>query len=159
MKLNKRRRTENKTNYKKRLILLKGKLPRLVVRKTGKYITLQVIESQNAQDRVIYFASTKELVKFGWPKEKLGSLKSITASYLCGLVLGKKAKELKKKLVLDTGLNPSTKGSRIYAAVKGVSDSGLKIEFNEKVIPSKERIEGKNNNLNEIFNKVKGAIK
>lgn len=157
--MNKRRRIENKTNYKKRLILLKGNSPRLAIRKTNKYITLQIIESKNAQDRILYYTSSKELLKHGWPKEKKGSLKSLAASYLSGLLLGKKAKGLKGTVILDIGLNPSTKGSRIYAAVKGFSDSGNKINFDEKIIPAKERIEGKETGLSEIFNKIKGELK
>jgi large subunit ribosomal protein L18 len=172
MKLNKKRRLENKTNYHKRLILLKGKSPRLVVRKTNKYILLQIIKSENAQDKVIYFVSTKELLEHGWPKEKQGSLKSLSASYLAGYLLGKKAKEsslektsektsknIKDRLILDTGLIPNTKGSRIYAAVKGISDAGLKINYDEKVVPSKDRIEGKHNKMDDIFNKVRGGLK
>jgi large subunit ribosomal protein L18 len=159
MKLNKRRRIENKTNYTKRLILLKGNSPRLVIRKTNKYIVLQIIESKNAQDKVIFYASTKELLKHGWPKENKGSLKSLSAAYLAGLLLGKKAGKIKGRLIADTGLYPNTKGSRIYAAIKGVHDSGLEINFNEEIMPGKEKIEGKMQKLDTIFNKVKGAIK
>ena len=159
MKLDKRRRIENKTNYNKRLKLLKGRAPRLVVRKTNKYILLQIIESKNAQDKVIYSVSTRDLLKSGWPKEKQGSLKSLGASYLAGLLLGKKVGKLKERVILDTGLIPSTNGSRIYAAIKGVADSGINIPYDEKIIPPMERIEGKAQKLDEIFKKVKGAIK
>jgi large subunit ribosomal protein L18 len=159
MKLNKRRRMEFKTNYNKRLKLLKGKSPRLVIRKTNRYISLQIIESKNAQDKVIYFASTKELLKSGWPKDKEGSLKSLSAAYLAGLLLGKKAEKLKGRVIVDTGLIPNTKGSRIYAAVKGVADSGIEINYNKEIMPKMERIEGKTNKLDAIFTKVKGAIK
>jgi len=157
MKLDKRRRIENKTNYNKRLKLLKGKSPRLVIRKTNKYITLQIIESKNAQDKVVYSATTRDLLKSGWPKEKEGSLKSIPAAYLGGFMLGKKAQKIKERVIVDTGLIPSTVGSRVYAAVKGFADSGMKINFNEEI--STERIEGKSQNLDEIFKKIKGAIK
>ncbi len=159
MKLNKKRRIEHKTNYRKRLVLLKSETPRLVIRKTNKYIILQIIESKNAQDSVLYSANTKELLEHGWPENKKGSLKSLTAAYLGGFLLGKKAKEIKGKLIIDTGLAPNTKGSRIYASVKGAIDSGLKINCDEKVFPSKDRIEGKENKLTDVFNKVKGAIK
>ncbi len=158
MKLNKRRRIENKTNYHKRLILLKGKSPRLVIRKTDRYIIMQIIESSDAQDKVVYSVNTSELLEHGWPKEKQGSLKSTSAAYLAGLLLGKKAKALKQRVVLDTGLIPSTKGSRIYAAVKGISDAGIEINFDEKMIPSKERIEGKNSKVEDIFAKIKSKI-
>ena len=159
MKINKQRRIENKTNYKKRLILLKGNSPRLVVRKTGKHVLIQVIESKHAQDKVVHSINTRDLLEHGWPKEKSGSLKSLPACYLAGYLLGKKANSIKERLVLDTGLIPNTKGSRIYAVVKGVSDAGLKINYDEKVIPSKDRLEGKHNKLDSIFNKVKGGLK
>ena len=159
MKLDKRRRIENKTNYNKRLRLLEGKSPRLVIRKTNKYMILQIIESKNAQDQLLYSVNTRELLKSGWPKEKQGSLKSVTAAYLGGLLLGKKAAKIKERVILDTGLNPNTKGSRIYAAVKGIKDSGIEINYDEKIMPKDDKIEGKANKLEEIFKKVKGAIK
>lgn len=160
MKIDKKRRINYKTNYKKRLILLKGMFTRLVTRKTNRYIIIQLIESKNALDKVIYSVSTRELLKFGWPENKKGSLKSLPAAYLGGYLIGKKAKEIKNKIILDSGLIPSTKGSRIYAVIKGVFDAGLKINYGEKIIPTKEMIEGKNTNIGEgIFNKVKGAIK
>lgn len=159
MKLDKRRRLENKTNYNKRLKLLKGKDPRLVIRKTNKYITLQIVESKNALDKVIYFSSTKDLLKLGWPEEKKGSLKSLSAAYLAGLLLGKKAGSIKSRLIVDTGLIPNTKGSRVYAAIKGATDSGLKIDYNKEVIPSMEKIEGKSHKLDIIFTNVRKAIK
>src|SRR3989344_589845 len=140
-KLDKKRRKQSKTNYKKRLNLLKGNYPRLVVRKSNKYITIQIIKSKNAQDKVLYMVNSKELLKHGWPEDKSGSLKNLRASYLAGFLLGKKAKALNKELILDSGLIPSTKGSRVYAAVKGVSDAGLKINFSKGIAPSQEKIE------------------
>ena len=153
-KLDKRRRLECKTNYTKRLILLKGNYPRLVVRKTNKFIILQIVETTRAKDKVICNVNTKDLLKHGWPEEKKGSLKSISASYLAGLLLGKKCKEkIKGNIILDSGLIPNTKGSRVYAAVKGVSDSGIDIKYNEKVMPSEERIKNY-----DFFEKVQESI-
>ncbi|MDP3027360.1 MAG: 50S ribosomal protein L18 [Nanoarchaeota archaeon] len=146
MKLDRKRRLQNKTNYRKRLILLEGSLPRLVVRKTNRYIIIQIIESKNAQDKVISSVNTRDLLKQGWPENKKGSLKSITACYLGGFLIGKKSKA--KKVILDTGLIPSTKGSRIYAVVKGVLDSGIEINCDEKVFPSEERIKGEDRGIN-----------
>jgi len=156
-KLDKRRRLEGKTNYTKRLILLKGGHLRLVVRKSDKYLYLQIVESVQAQDKIIFSVSTKELLKQGWPETKKGSLKSVSAGYLGGFLLGKKTKGLKKKVILDSGLIPNTKGSRIYAVVKGLSDSGVKINYDEKVIPSQERIQGKHmkEEFTEVFKKIK----
>lgn len=156
MKIDKKRKRQRKTNYTKRLILLKGKLPRLVVRKTNRYLIAQVIESNDAEDKVLYSTNSKELLKLGWPENKKGSLKSLTAGYLTGLLLGKKAKGLKKRIILDTGLIPSTKGSRVYAVTKGFSDAGADIKFQEEIIPTKEKIEDKE--FKEFFNTVKQNI-
>ncbi|MAH06677.1 50S ribosomal protein L18 [Candidatus Pacearchaeota archaeon] len=150
-KIDKRRRREGKTNYTKRLILLKGGLPRLVVRKSSRYVVLQIVESVHAQDKIVGMVSTKDLLKKGWPVEKAGSLKSLGAVYLAGLMLGKKYEG--KKVILDSGLIPNTKGSRVYAAVKGVADAGVDIPYDEKVIPEKERIENF-----EFFNKVREGV-
>jgi len=163
-KLDKRRRRESKTNYTKRLILLKSGIPRLVVRKSNKYIILQIVESSQARDKVLHTVNTKELLKLGWPEAKKGSLKSLAAAYLGGLLIGKKAlagtasKDAVghnvKNVILDSGLIPSTKGSRVYAAVKGVVDAGLEIPNKEEILPSDEMI-----NKFEFFDKVKGEIK
>lgn len=160
-KIDKKRRRQAKTDYRKRLVLLKSKSPRVVVRKTNRYIILQIIESKHAKDNVLYSVNTKELLKLGWPEEKKGSLKSISASYLGGLLLGKKAKELKERVILDTGLIPNTKGSRVYAAVKGLSDSGIEIKYNEKIMPSEDRIQGKHINLDikPIIDKIGVKVK
>ncbi|MFH1359050.1 MAG: 50S ribosomal protein L18 [archaeon] len=140
-KLDKKRRQESKTNYTKRVILLKSGFPRLVVRKSNKYLILNIVESKKAQDKVVLTISTKNLLKYGWPEDKKGSLKSLAAAYLAGLLLGKKAKDkIKEKLILDSGLIPNTKGSRIYAAVKGVKDSGINISVGEKIFPDDEKI-------------------
>ena len=150
----KRRRRECKTNYTKRLSLLKGRYNRLVVRKSNRYIILQIVESKLAQDKVLYSVNTKDLLGLGWPEDKKGSLKSLSAAYLGGYLLGKKAKDLKSKIILDSGLIPSTKGSRVYAVVKGIAEAGIDINCSDEVIPEKEKIESK-----EFFNKVKEAIK
>ena len=154
MKLFKRRRTEGKTDYRKRLILLTGDAHRLVVRKSNRYILLQIIDSVQARDSVRATFSTKDLISEGWPKDKAGSLKSIGAAYLVGYALGKKVTgTIKGRVILDSGLTPHTKGSRMYAVIKGFSDAGMKINFSESVIPTKEKIEKE-----EFFKKVKANI-
>ena len=165
-RLDKRRRRESKTNYTKRLLLLKGGTPRLVVRKSNKYILLQVVESKHAQDKVICEVSTKEFLRYGWPKEKSGSLKSLAAAYLAGMLLANKALAGKgskdpsghvrkvEKVILDSGLIPSTKGSRVYAAVKGVVDGKLEIPHDPEVLPSDEMI-----NKYDFVDKVKEGLK
>jgi len=151
----KKRRRQNKTNYLKRRKLLESNKPRIVIRKTNKYILLQYIESDTAQDKVKYTITSKELMKHGWPKEAQGSLKSLPACYLTGLLFGKKiAKE--KPAILDTGLITSTKGSRLYAALKGIIDSGYKVKCKEEIFPKEDRI--KNEKTKNFFEDIKNKI-
>ena len=48
MKTIRRRRLEHKTDYKARLGLLKSNMPKLVVRKSNRYITVQLVISDIA---------------------------------------------------------------------------------------------------------------
>ena len=150
--LHKRRRLENRTNYTKRKNLLEGEKPRIVVRKSNKYITVQYIESKAAQDTVKVSVNSRELLEQGWSKDKAGSLKSLSAAYLTGLLFGKKIKDF-DNAILDTGLIRSTKSSRVYAVVKGIIDSGVEIPCNEEVLPTEEDL--KNEKTQDIFEKVK----
>ena len=92
-KTQRRRRKEAKTDYKSRFSLLKSGKPRLVVRKSNRYILVQLVSSDIAQDKIIVRASSKELLSLGWPKEKHGSLKTLLAAYLTGYLLARKGKE------------------------------------------------------------------
>lgn len=145
-----RRKREGRTNYKKRLnILISNKL-RLVVRKSLKNIQANVMDYDLKGDKVILSVHSRELEKFGW-KFNMGN---IPAAYLTGLLLGEKAKKKGlNELVLDIGLNASVKGSRIYAVLAGILDSGLKIPHNPKILPSKERIMGKH--ISDFATKIK----
>lgn len=139
-KMHFRRRREGKTNYKKRLTMLKSRKPRLVVRKSLKYIRAQIVEYHKEGDKTIASATSRELNTLGWKF----ACDTMPASYLTGLLIGKKAKEKKiGEIVLDAGLYPSTKGSRIYAVVRGVVDAGLKVPHDADMLPSEDRISGK----------------
>ena len=140
MKTQRRRRKQAKTDYKSRLALLKSEKPRLVVRKTNRYIIAQIVESKAAQDKVIAKVSSKDLLDSGWPKEKSGSLKSIVAAYLTGFLLVKKLKDKPKEVILDSGLQRNIHGSRIYATLKGAIDAGLSIPHKKEALPSDERL-------------------
>ena len=134
-----RRKREGKTNYKKRIALLKGGKPRLVVRKTMKNIYAQIIEFTPKGDRVLVSASSAELEKKGW---KL-SRSNLPAAYLVGYLLGKK--ENTKKIgetVIDFGLQTTVAKSKLYAVLKGAVDAGLKISHSDEVMPDEERIKG-----------------
>ncbi len=134
-----RRRLEEKTNYKKRLALVKGNKTRLVLRKSIENFNVQLIDYKKEGDVVRAAAHSKELQKFGWAT---GS-GNLPAAYLTGLLAGFRAKKAGiSEAVLDLGLQRSTKGSRLYAALKGVLDSGVNVPHDSKVLPSEKRIEG-----------------
>ena len=136
-----KRKILGKTDYKKRLSLVKSRLPRLVVRKSLKNILAQIIEFHENGDKVLLSASTKELEK----KYNLkSSRKNLPSAYLLGLLIGKKALQKNiKKVILDMGLYRNVKGSRIYAVLKGTLDAGLEIPHNKNILPSQDRLEGK----------------
>ena len=129
-----RRRREAKTDYKSRFALLKAEQPRLVVRKLNQYITLQIVVTNIAQDKVIVAAHSSELLDKGWPKEKAGILKS-PAAYLTGMLLAKKAKGKVDAAIVDAGMYRTVHGSRIFAAVKGAIDGGLSVPQSESALP------------------------
>mgnify|MGYP001594110494 FL=1 len=142
MKTLKRRRKENKTDYANRLKLLKSEKPRIVFRKTNRYIIAQYVASEDAQDKIEIGTNSKQLMKYGWPKEFAGSLKSISASYLTGFLIGKKIIHKKKETpIVDIGMIRNLHGSKVFGFLKGLKDSGVKIKCDEKFFPSKEKIE------------------
>lgn len=135
-----RRRAEGKTDYRKRLALLKSGKPRVVVRRSNKNIQIQFALYGVDGDRIVTSARGSELKKYGWNY----SLANTPAAYLTGLLAGKRA--LKHNLeegILDIGLYTPTKGARIFAALKGVADAGITIPYGEEIVPSEDRIQGK----------------
>ncbi len=152
----KRRRRENKTDYKLRRKLLESSVPRIVVRRTNKYFIIQAVESNEAQDKVIVGVSSKELLKNGWDVKLAGSLKSIPAGYLTGLLF---AKKIKGKFIMDLGMTRTIAGSRVFAVVNGLVDGGLDIPVNKKVFPSEERINGEKEEIKAMIIKVKEKLK
>jgi len=134
-----RRRKEGKTDYNKRLKLLKSGKPRMVVRRSLQYIRVQIVEYDEAGDKTIAAVTSQTLKKFGWEF----AFDSTPAAYLTGLMIGKLAQEKKiSEAILDIGLYPSTKGSRLYAVIKGAVDAGLAVPHNPEMLPADERIRG-----------------
>ena len=132
-----KRKRKGKTNYNKRLKMLKSNKLRLVIRKSLNNIIAQIIEYKAKGDKVLLCAHSSELKKFGWNVNK----GNIPSAYLTGLLLGVKAKKKGiNDLILDIGLQKS--GQRIYAALKGVVDAGLNIPHSEDILPDEKRITG-----------------
>jgi len=134
-----RRRREGKTDYRKRLALLKSGKHRLVVRKTLTKTIVQVIEYHPSGDLVRATALSTELSGHGWTH----SFSNTPAAYLTGLIAGKRAMKVGiSEAVLDIGLNVSVKGSKAFAVLKGVLDAGVDIPHGETILPSGNAIRG-----------------
>ncbi len=145
-----RRKRQGRTNYKKRLALLKSGENRLVIRKAINTITIQIVKYTPEGDKILAAATSKELPKIGWKLHKA----NIPSAYLTGLLLGKKAKKNSvTAAVLDIGLHTPKRGGRIFAALKGVIDAGVGIHFDEEAFPSDDRIKGKH--IKEYADKIK----
>jgi large subunit ribosomal protein L18 len=132
-----RRKRKGKTDYRKRLKLLKSDRPRLVVRRSLKHITLQIVEYSPKGDKVIACAHSSELSKLGWK----GFTQNLSACYLTGLLLARKVGK-KISCALDIGQYTSVRGCKLYAAVLGALDGGLEIPCAKEVLPKPERVRG-----------------
>jgi large subunit ribosomal protein L18 len=146
-----KRKKQGKTDYATRMNLLKSKTPRLVIRKSNRFIIAQIVESKEAQDKTISYANSKELSKEGWTF----SFKNVPAAYLTGILIAEKAKSKGiKKAILDLSRYTSSKASKLYAVAKGAIDNGLEINCDEKVFPSQNRIYGEHTKNSEKIKKI-----
>lgn len=147
-----RRKREKKTNYKKRLLLLKSRQPRLVVRFTNNRIIAQIIEFSPQGDLVQVGVDSSVLKKHGWNY----SLKNFPAAYLTGLALGKMAiQKNQKEAILDTGFKIPRKKGKLYAFLKGALDGGMTIRYGEdkSIFPSEDQMAGKQ--ISDFYEKIK----
>ena len=135
-----RRRREGKTDYRARKALILSKLPRIVARGSLNHMTVQVVKAKIEGDEVLTSAHSKELTKkFGWK----GSCGNTPAAYLTGFLCGLKALEKGiKKAILDIGLKTPTKGSKVFAVLKGLLDAGVEVPHGEEKLPDESRIRG-----------------
>ncbi|OPX79405.1 MAG: 50S ribosomal protein L18P [Methanosaeta sp. PtaB.Bin039] len=134
-----RRRREGKTNYHVRYRLILSKTPRVVIRKSNANVTIQLVVAELGGDKTLLTVTSQELRDLGF-SHNTGNL---PAAYLTGLLFGKKMLALgQENGVLDIGLHASTRGGRIYSALKGVVDAGADVPHNPEIFPSDERIRG-----------------
>ncbi|MBI5036353.1 50S ribosomal protein L18 [Candidatus Micrarchaeota archaeon] len=150
-----RRRRDVRTDYAKRLALLKSGKPRLVARKTNKYFIVQFVEFSANGDRVLATASSKDLLGACGFAGKCNA----PSAYLTGALAAKRAaKKGVKEFVLDIGLQAPTQGGIVFVCCKGAADAGLQTSLDESILPAKERMEGKHLKLDEAFAKAKKKI-
>ncbi len=135
-----KRRRLKKTDYRKRLALIKGGIPRAIIRKSIKNTNVDIAEYAVNGDKIVAHGSTVELKKFGW-KSPTGNMPS---SYLAGYLVGLRAKKKGvKKVIVDVGRQRVIKGNKLMASVQGLLDSGMKVPVDKKFLPHKDRIAGK----------------
>lgn len=136
-----RRRREGKTDYRKRLKLLRSRKVRIVVRKSLKNTQVQFVEYHEDGDKVLASAISNELAdKYQWKH----STSTTPAAYLTGLLAGKRAVDKGiNEGILDIGRYPPTTGSKIFAALKGVVEAGIECTHNDEKIPNEDRISGR----------------
>jgi large subunit ribosomal protein L18 len=134
-----RRKREGRTDYRKRLTLLRSRTARIVVRKSLKHILLQIVSYTPKGDEVRLSVHSRELAKHGW---KAGT-DNLSAAYLSGILLAHKAKQHKiTRAIADLGMYTSVKGNRLYAALKGAIDGGLDVPMDQKIAPDAKRLRG-----------------
>ncbi|MDO8055644.1 MAG: 50S ribosomal protein L18 [Candidatus Hermodarchaeota archaeon] len=134
-----RRRRESKTDYRARRRMISSGHPRLVVRKTGTRIIVQVMEARLEGDRCIAAADSRQLKNYGWQ----AGTKNTPSAYLTGFLAGKKSiKAGTTSAIVDLGLVHPIPNSCIFSAIKGAIDAGLSIPCSEKMFPPEKRLRG-----------------
>lgn len=134
-----KRKMEGKTNYGKRHKLLLSGETRFVVRITNKLIIVHAVKYEPKGDRTVAYAISKELASAGWSHAQ----KNIPAAYLTGLLCAKRAAgENIASGIIDLGLRTVHKKGRVFAAIKGLIDGGIKIAHDETTLPDEKRIHG-----------------
>jgi len=134
-----RRRAEGKTNYHRRLRLLKSGKLRTVIRASNNHVTVQVVQSKLKGDKILISAHSKELLtNYGWN----ANTGNIPAAYLTGYLAGIRAKKNGiNEAILDLGLFYHK--NRVLAAFKGVLKAGIEIPYSEEFFP--ENLEERTN--------------
>lgn len=150
-----RRRREGRTDYRARLGLLKSGETRVVVRRTNGNIIVQFVNWGETGDMVQATAVGQELAKLGWK----GSAKSTPAAYLTGKLAAKRALDAGiDEAVLDIGRHAPVKGSKVFAALKGIVDAGVWVPHGDDMFPEDERINGAFLDQQKDFEAVEAAI-
>jgi len=138
---------------------------RMIVRISNRYVTCQIAHSTIKGDMILCQAHSKELLKYGLPGQF--GLKNWTACYATGLLLARRV--LKKlgldeiyqgqeeadgedtcvedvddkprafSVCLDVGLATTSTGARVFGALKGALDGGLRIPHSVRRWPACEK--------------------
>ncbi len=134
-----RRRREGRTDYYRRMKLIVSDRPRMVVRRTNRHIIVQLVTATLEGDRTLVAAKSDELSAFGYT----GSLSNTPAAYLTGMLFAVKAlNEGYQEANLDIGLSRASRGSRVFAVLKGAVTAGLDVPHSPEILPPDDRTNG-----------------
>ncbi|KAF7683546.1 60S ribosomal protein L5 [Astathelohania contejeani] len=153
---------------------------RFVVRITNSKVICQIVKAHVEGDRVVAYADSTELAKHGI---NFG-LKNYSAAYATGLLCARRALTLLKldkiyvgneeisgayevvedvedeprayKCFLDIGLARSSKGARVFAAMKGASDGGIHIPHSPSKFYGYNKEDEENYNEQEMRDRIFG---
>jgi large subunit ribosomal protein L18 len=148
-----RRLREEKTNYKKRKLILMSRRDFVTVQISNENTMVQIHKPQLSGDKVVASAHSRFLLQKGWK----GSRKNVPAAYLTGYLAGKKAlTQGIKDAILYSGTRRYTQ--RMAAALKGVIDAGLQIPADPETLPPEDRINGAHLKVKNEVTKIKSSI-
>jgi large subunit ribosomal protein L18 len=148
-----RRLREEKTNYKKRKLMLMSRADFVTVQISNENTLVQIHKPQFTGDKIVASAHSRFLISKGWK----GSRKNVPAAYLTGYLAGKKALASgTNEAILYSGTRRYTQ--RMAAALKGVIDAGLQIPASKETLPADERINGSHLKVKNDVAKVKATI-
>jgi large subunit ribosomal protein L18 len=132
-----RRRREGKTDYRRRLGLLKSGETRVVVRTSNRNVVIQFVNYDEKGDVVVASAEARELPEMGY--KAAGN--NTPSAYLAGRLAATRAKEAGVASgVLDLGLAHPHRGGVIFSALKGVVDGGIQVPAGDTVWPDEGRV-------------------
>jgi large subunit ribosomal protein L18 len=156
-----RRRREGRTNYEKRLEMLKSGEHRAVVRISNKHAQVQFIAYHPDGDETVVSAVSQQLDEFGWDV----NTGNLPAAYLTGFLAGKRAlADGIETAVPDIGVKDQQYASRYYATLQGLRDAGVTVNVDGSALPADERVQGEHaaayesDGLDETFEQVRDSI-
>ncbi|MFA5108436.1 MAG: 50S ribosomal protein L18 [Candidatus Micrarchaeia archaeon] len=147
-----RRRRENRTNYTKRLAMIKSDKPRFVARQSNKGMIIHLVQFSEKGDKTLVLAKSGELSAHGWMPQA-----NTPTAYLTGALAAKKALQKGiKHAHLDIGMATASKGRILFAAALGAKDAGLDIIVPDTLL-DKKRING--SHISDYASKLYGEDK
>ena len=120
---------------------------------------VQLVDYADQGDKVLVSVKSNELKALGYTLHTANT----SAAYLTGMLAGKKAQKagVTGEVIVDFGLQEVAFGNKLFAAVKGLLDSGLQVKVGEEVFPAEERINGEHlsgKDAGKVIEKVKASI-